>query len=685
MAENAVFNLGKAQNEAILLYCRKAQELLINQFSMRDMLTEIDRQYMREKDWTVDEWRARIANRVGDSDKMQNITVPIIMPQVEASLGYLTNVFLTGYPIFGVSSDPANEDAALQMETIIAENAETMGWARELLMFFRDGLKYNLHAVECEWIQETVYNIAPDIAKPNGAVPKAALWKGNKLKRMDLYNTFFDPRVHPAEIHKKGEFAGYAELYSRTQMKQFCNDLYGEVEKDAVIRALKSSPAGGIQISGMTPYAYYMPIVNPAPTLNKNSLYIFDWLAWAANTALNKNIEYSNVYVVYKMYARIIPSDFGMRVPAANTPQVWKFIIVNGEVVLYAERQTNAHNYLPIFFGQPIEDGLDYQTKSFATNVKDMQEVVSAMMNGYIASKRRLVTDRVLFDPMRVRSEDINSPNPSAKIPVRPSAFGKQVSDSVFQFPYHDEQAASLLQGIAQITGYANLVNGQNPAQQGQFVKGNKTLQEYDDVMGHGNSRNQMMAIMTENQVFVPMKIAIKLNILQFQESTQKYNKDQKSQVSIDPDTLRQAAVQFKVSDGLIPTEKLMSGDEFTTALQVLGSSAQIASEYNIGPLFTYIMKMKGADLTPFEKSPQQIQYEQALQAWQQAAMEAAKKGSPFSTPMPQPPQLPQTPGAPAGSTPPGGQPANSPSNPVQPSNVQSPQSQAAGSTQGNM
>jgi len=33
-----------------------------------------------------------------------------------------------------------------------------------------------------------------------------------------------------------------------------------------------------------------------------------------------------------------LPNDFGMMVPEENTPQVWKFVIINNQVVLYAER-----------------------------------------------------------------------------------------------------------------------------------------------------------------------------------------------------------------------------------------------------------------------------------------------------------------------------------------------------------
>ena len=646
MADAASINIPANSDleRRILHYTQRAQEMLMNQFSMREVLAEADRLYMREKNWTKEEWDARLANKFGDAHKFRDITVPIVLPQVNAALGYMINVFLTGYPIFGVSAKPGFEDAAMQMETIIAENQETACWARELIMFFKDGLKYNLHALECEWQQRTVYNIENEISSPNGAKPKKILWKGNVLKHMDLYNTFWDPRVSPAELHIKGEYAGYNEILTRVQLKDLTNSMYGDIPPDLVARVFNSSPAQGVVASGSAPYAYYIPIINPYPAMLQNRSQAFDWMSWATDVKPSGGeINYANSYIKTKVYARIIPSAFGLRVPEANTPQVWKFIIINGSVILLAERQSNAHNFLPIFFGQPLEDGLKYQTKSFATDVEDMQQVASALWNGFIAAKRRLVTDRVIYDPLRIRKEDITSPNPSAKIPVRPGAYGKPVAESVYQFPYHDEQAGSFIQAADLVQKFANLINGQNPAQQGQFVKGNKTKHEYEDIMGHGNSFNQMMAMMTESQVFIPLKVCLKLNILQYQETATIYNKAQNQNVEVKMDELRIAAVQFKVSDGIIPTDKLMSEDEFANALQAIGSSPQIGAAYNIGPLFSYVMMTRGADLRPFEKPQLQVMYEQQVGAWQQAAAAAAKAGTPFNTPMPQiPPALQQ-------------------------------------------
>lgn len=642
MPADTKIDLSPAAERSVLDYAGKAHSLLLTQFSLRGHLEEIDRYYMREMDMTSDHIRSRMANKRGDARKFQDVTVPIVMPQVEAANGYMMNVFLSDYPIFGAAADPANEDAALQIETLISENSVTAGWNRQMIMFFRDGLKYGMHGLECEWQEKNVATIETDVTYPNSAKPKTTIWKGNALRRMDMYNTFFDPRVHISEIHSEGEFAGYIEMMSRIRLKKYINDLYGITSANTAIRAFESAMGGSAVSGSINPFAYYVPSINPSALLDRNNLQTFDWMSWwwgGVGTKQRPTIQYKNIYEVMKLYARILPSDFGLRVPEENTPQVWKFIIVNGQVVLHASRLSNAHGWIPIFFGQPLEDGLDYQTKSFASNVTDMQDVASAMWNGYIASKRRLVGDRVLYDPLRVREADINSTNPAAKIPVRPSAYGKPVAEAVYQFPFHDEQTQSLVQGSSAVVQFANLIQGQNPAQQGQFVKGNKTRKEFTDTMGLGNNRNQSMAMMTEGQVFVPLKQCLLLNYLQYQPDAVIFNTQKQQDVEIKTVDIRKKAVIFKMSDGMLPSEKMMGTEDFAAALQLFAQAPQLAAGYEVPDMLAYLFKMRKADLSPFRKSQVKVLYEQQMNAWQQAAAMAAEKGTAFSAPQPQIPE----------------------------------------------
>lgn len=598
------------------------------QYGIRERMRLVDLAYAREADLTKEHLRAKAANKYGDKDRFQNITIPIVMPQVEAAVTYQASVFLTGVPLFGVVADPAYEDEALQLETVIDEQSTRGGWASQFEFAFRDGFKYNLGCVEVSWEREVTAAIETDLgfSTKNGK-PKEVIWEGNCVKHRDMYNTFYDTRVLPSEIHKKGEFAGYTELMSRIQLKAFFAALPDKMIAN-VVKAFESGQAtinfngtnGGIQ-------SYYVPDINPAALTTINRFTVTDWLAWAGISGADVNkIRYNNMYEVTTVYARILPSDFMIKVPAADTPQVWKFIFVNHNVLVYAERQTNAHNYIPMLFFQPLEDGLGFQTKSLADNVSPIQDITSALSNSQIHARRRAISDRVLYDPSRVTEAQINSANPSAKIPVRPAAYGQPLSEAVYAFPFRDDQSGTITQEIAQYTALGNMISGSNPVRQGQFVKGNKTQHEFQDVMANANGRDQLVATKLESRLFTPLKEILKVNILQFQGGISLFNRAKQQTVQIDPVALRKAVLNFKMSDGLVPVDKLINADTMQVTLQVLGSSPAIAAGYNIAPLFSYLMKTQGAHITSFEKSPEQQAYEQAVSQWQQLCLQLVKE-----------------------------------------------------------
>ena len=654
---NTPMILSRSTQEGLLIFSRQCYNMLNQQWNIREQMRKVDLAYQRETDFTDEQAKAKAANRYGDPSKYQNIVVPVVMPQVENAVMYQTSVFLQGNPIFGCVASPRYQDAAMQLESIIDENAVRGSWTRELILFFRNGFKYNLAGVEVNWAREALAALETNVAfSPTQGKPKEVIWEGNRVKSLDMYNTFFDTRVTPTEIHKKGEFAGYTELLSRVALKAMINNLPDKMVdnvKAAFESGLGSAPGGSTTL-GIE--SYYIPQINPESLVSKNPRATTDWMAWsgmALKDGSGAKINYRNLYEVTTLYGRIIPSDFNLRVPSANTPQIWKFIIVNHQVIIYAERQTNAHGYLPTIFSQPLEDGLFYQTKSLAQNVEPIQAVSTAMMTASIAARRRAISDRGLYDPLRVTEANINSDNPSAKIPVRPAAYGKPLAEAYYPIPFNDNQSQLIMQELNQLQQFSNVISGHNQAQQGQFVKGNKTKHEFDTVMSNASGRDQMVSMMLEAQVFTPMKEMIKLNILQYQGAVSLFNRTKNQIVSIDPTQLREAVLEFKISDGLLPSDKLINADAFQTSLQVIGSSPQISAAYNIAPLFSYLMKTQGAHLTEFEKSPQQVAYEQAVAQWQQMCMQMLKDNPGMKPeqypPAPQPQQFQYTPGQPGG------------------------------------
>ena len=617
-------------------------------------MRQVDLAYIRETDWTQAHRRAQLANRYGDSSKFQNVTVPVVMPQVEAAVTYQSSVFLTGVPLFGWVAPPEAQDSALQYQAVIEENSLRGAWIQQLMMFFRDSFKYNLSLVEVSWDRVVTAAIETDMGFTSGkeGKPKEVIWQGNSVKRWDPYNSFWDSRYRPTDIYKDGEFVGKTDLMSRIHLKKFINELPDKMV--ANIKAAFESGMGSASMGTGGIESYYIPQINPDALIQKDPKRSTDWMSWAGMLERPQNeIIYKNLYEVTTIYARIIPQDFRLRVPSANTPQVWKFIIVNHTVLIYAERQTNAHGFLPVLFGQPNEDGLGYQTKSLASNAKPFQEISSALVNSAMAARRRAISDRGIYDPSRISEVHINNDSPTAKIPLRPAGYGKPINEAYFPIPFRDDQSAVAFQELPQMLQMANTVNGQNQAKQGQFVKGNKTLHEYESVMANANGRDQMTAMLLEGQVFTPMKEILKINTMQYQAGVSIYSPSAQKVVKIDPVQLRRSFATFKVTDGLTPTDKVISADEFAVAMQTIATSPQIGAAYNLGPMFSYLMKTRNVELTSFEKSPQQQAYEQAVQAWSQTVQVLAKQmGDAIDPkkfpPQPTPDQFGYVPGAPA-------------------------------------
>lgn len=613
----------KASQQAIVEYSKAVTYGANREYDIRGKLEYNDRVYTREMDRTEEQRKALMANKYGaDPTKFQNIQIPVIMPQIESAVSYQTSVFLQGWPIFGCVSSPQYQDEAMQIDTIIGDQQVRGAWVNEFIKCFRDGFKHNLMAAEVDWVKEVSF--APESANPSSKSYKEIIWEGNRIKRMDLYNTFWDRRVDPKDIARFGEYAGYNELYSRMKLKQYIAGLpTGGMN---IKEAFESSFPSGFGQPGYE--NYYIPDIVPNKLIDQKMWMDFDWIQWAGLTdKSDKGINYKNCYLVKTIYGRILPEDFAFKgVPGPGTPQVWKFVLVNNKVCIYAERLTNVHGLIPILFAQPKNDGLAYQTKSFSQDLEPIQYITSAIANSDIHGRRRAISDRLLYDRSRIDPAHINNDSPMAKIPVKPSAAGGPISQAVLPLPFNDNLFGINQQSINSYLALGNNITGFNPVRQGQFVKGNKTRAEFDSVMANSNGRDQLVAMSIEGDFMTPIKEVLKANILQYQGGTTLLNRNSNTVVDVDPIALRNAMTVFKISDGLVPSQELMDGDAFQAAMQVFMSVPAVAANYNIGPMFSYLFKTQGANIAPFEKPAEQIAFENAVAQWQQAVMSAAQQ-----------------------------------------------------------
>jgi hypothetical protein len=350
---------------------------------------------------------------------MPSTTPPIVVSQVDSMVSYLADVFLSGSPLFPVVSNPKNASYAEQLEVMIDDHANIGGYARQLLLFLRDGVKYNLCAVECNWEAVHQYTVMDDLLDSTSKKLDKTISKYTKLERLDPYNVVWDFNVPPGDVSCDGDYAGYIKIFSRTKMKRFLNKLSAEKKAFNVREALAS---GDTSTSGESCSNYkvhpnvsnYVQARRPIDGIN--------WYEYITGTPDVVKATTGN-FEVFTFYARILPSEFRLVGPEAKTPQIWKFVVVNNSIVVQAERIISAYDYLPILFGQPLEDGLGYQTQSIAESNIPFQQAATTLFNIRFNAARRAVSDRALYDPDLVSAKDVNSPVAAAKIPVKSNSL----------------------------------------------------------------------------------------------------------------------------------------------------------------------------------------------------------------------------------------------------------------------
>ena len=545
---------------------------------------------------------------------MPSTTPPVVVSQVDSMVGYLAEVFLSGTPMFPVVSNPSNKEDAEKLEVLMDDHAILGGYARQFLMFLKDGVKYNLSAIEVAWDSIEQYSSINELLQPgtNKTTKKSKFY--NRAKRLDPYNTIWDINTAPGDISEHGEYAGYVELLSRNKLKRFLQKL-ADNGKAFNVREALASTAGTTGDKNL--YYRLHPQVSEYVAARK-PLSELNWYTYLTGKEDVDNRPKSDNFEVTTLYVRVVPSELRLNAPAPKNVQIWKFIVVNNTILVSAERIVSAYDLLPILFGQPLEDGLGYQTQSIAEGSIPFQTASSTLFNISFNAARRAVADRALYDSNVIRPEDVNAPVPAAKIPVRVNSLApnKSIRDYYHQIPFDSRGTEGALQSGMQIVGFGKELSGLNNPQQGQFQKGNKSVQEWQDTMGGSDARLRLPALILEHQVFQRFKYMSVLNIFQYGDDAILISQQTGKEVEINIAELRQKVLSFRVADGYTPKSKLASTDALVSVIQLIGTSPILQQSYgaqlpNIVAHLAQLMGIRGMN----EYIPQQpqIQMQQTI------------------------------------------------------------------------
>lgn len=567
----------------------KLRYLDFNMSAVRNRLATIDKAVQLE----MDSRREKVESYYDDT------MVPIVDSPVTTTTGFLVDLYLSNPAIFEVvSKDTKAKEVVATMQAIMAENANATGWTREFANFFRAAVKYNVAGLDASWEGEQAVQVVDSLgagANSSGASTDVVTRQGNRVRAKDMYNTFYDTSVDASQVHRYGEFVGEIESISMVELTRRLQNMKlsdGQTMNEDRVWSCSASVTN----------QYHVPDIVKDRNTSRNDAFS-QFFGSTVPKAEGKKSFSTNRYEVVTFCARIIPSMFGITtsmLPGADKLQIWKLVMVNWDTLIYAEKQVNAHNYLPSVICQPLEDGIGEQVKSLAEKGIPMQNLATKLYDARIASLRRAVSDRGVYMQGVIDKKDIDSANPRANIPMRPNVFTKDVRQAYTAIPYRDDVGSVFLSEVNFLQRLADAATLSNKPQQGQFQKGNKTAQEYNDVMNNADTNSRVMALLIESQVMQPLKTIIKTNILQFQDIGAEVVTPDGKALTVDTSTLRSTVTQFKLADGLRTKNSIIDPAVLDRLMQLLMTVPGLQQQYSLPQLIDYLMGLDGVDLSQF-------------------------------------------------------------------------------------
>ena len=567
-------------------------------------------------------YRKRLENYLRQA-KTDKLTVPVVYSQVKASQAVLDNIFVTRTPLFQVVAGKEYVQEAQVMTALIERDANFYKWRKHFTALFLDVLLYNICAAEVEWKETKRF-----VYSPENSIRKLVdtSYVGNSIKRISPYNLFYDSRVPVSAQHSDGDFIAYVEQFTHTQFEKFWQAnkefLYTDSKKEVYDNVVNSN-------------LYYEPEIKQ--TLEPSKLNLWD--TFLDPDSKKKNLHrLENTVEFVTCYFRAVPNMLDLVVPDRARVKNFKALFANKKLIHLELLEAN-YDYFPLVVSTGIDDALDEEANSFAESIEDIQDLASSLWNAELEATKRVIADRFVYNPTLINPEHANNLKVS-RIPLRRTTYNTNPKDAFAQIPFTDQALGLRLQQAREIFNFAYTITGQNPVAQGQFVKGNKTNDQFRESMAASQSRIIAIAVALSNQFFDPIKSIILDNLIANVTVEEVFDKESQQTLQANPEKLRNIAFSFELADGLFEAQKLVGLDSFMTFFSMLMSLPEVRMEYDIPGMLEYIGTVSGArHLKDYKLTPEE---QQAMLQKLMAMQVATSGGEAIGAAIPQQSQQPQ-------------------------------------------
>lgn len=519
------------------------------------------------------------------------LNLPLTWVHIDDIMTYFAQTFAPNRGMFYHSGRPDEVEQASQIVMKMNNDAIQGGYYRETLQGIFALLKYNQGGYFTNWSSEngpTLVDTGSDTE-----VRMEVRWRGNRIEAVDNYNLLRDPSVPPHKLHSDGEFVAKAELKSHywLQMKAAqgifynCEDILHNDDD--------------YSNDHMATLMYYKHPPQEAHFQTEDATGT-DWVS-----VLSESVGYikASGFEIVTIYIRLNPTEFGL-IPggrgeraARNRFEVWKFTILNDERIIEATHMNNIHGYLPCFLGTMNDDVMGAAQKSVAEILQPLGDFASFLLNTHVEASRARLYGTTLYDPTMVDLKSIPKGEVAARLPVKPTAYGKDVRSFIFQLNSDMDTERTL----ADLEAVMGLVNQFFPTQSlpSQIASIDRAVDAQVAAVQQGaNRRQQKAARLIDDTIFRPIRFAMYYNIIQYQPDGEEIvDVFTGKTVKLNLQELRMSNLPFIIGQGLKAIDRMAAASMMQNIIFAIIQAPQVAQGIDLLGLIDYWTSMIDIDV----------------------------------------------------------------------------------------
>lgn len=572
------------------------------------LMDEIDRQLLGG---IISEGKSKANsanNRRGRKAKVTDINLSLGQSQLDTCLTALIDMLLPTNNLYEPFANAEQIDAARALTAELNKSASKFNHLVEYNKAINDILRYDLGGLLVEWTDVFGNRLTSDSLGNTQVEYNKVVYSGNRLRALDMRNTFYDQSVPAEHVSANGQYAGFVELAGRSRINELIDagQIFAEYVRND--EALTPSTIN----YNRRPELHSPAVADKNRSATENLDAVFDF-----SNSPDKDVTLTTIYI------KLRPALFGLS--QEFTPSIWCFRLLGNKIV-YAGQLVNAHGRLPIVLSSATLDSLGDQMISHAEQLIPMQNFCSYLINVKQRAYRKQLYGLTFYDKTRVDLRQVLTTSDgdfeNMYVPVDVSD-GQGINSLVQSFNDAPDTSAvmtdiqnakTLMQDLLPTDSRQSLANLSRVSQ----WQAQRTVRETD-------KRTIKIGRLLNETLITPVKFIQVFNLLQFKNSVRLPDENGEYQdVSIAE--LRDQDLELKISSALRGIDKDILADKVRDMFNVLAQIPAVNSQIDLLGMLRHWSELVGDDIdlnsyrvkSPFDAlTPEQKQAAyQLLQAY---------------------------------------------------------------------